>query len=178
MGQRWNFTWIFSSSSKFWSQGQKGVVQIRRIPQKSEAKEEEEREEKGDDGGGSNISCIAVCSKSNLLALCDENKQVKSSRFSSLCISYARSPCGSFLRPNCWAQGHFSVKLQELSLLTIPSNNLTIDVHNCDSGAVSGGFWWLTKVAMSTSFPLRERKKASFCWVKFKHFLDILHSRR
>ena len=171
MGQRWNFTWIwvFSSSSKFWSQGQKGVVQIRRIPQKSEAKEEEEREEKGDDGGGSNISCIAVCSKSNLLALCDENKQVKSPRFSSLCLSFVRSPCGSFLRPNCWAQGHFSEKLQELSLLTIPSNNLTINVHKFGTlvivelfqGAFGGWQKW-------RCLPLfhwgRERRPASAGW--------------
>lgn len=45
-----------------------------RIPQQSESKE---NEEKGG-GGGSNISCNAVCIKTNLLALCDESKRVKS----------------------------------------------------------------------------------------------------
>ena len=44
-----------------------------RIPQQSESKE---NEEKGG-GGGSNISCNAVCTKTNLLALCDESKRVK-----------------------------------------------------------------------------------------------------
>ena len=49
-----------------------------RIPQlQSEAKENEEKGE----GGGSNISCIAVCTKTNLLALCDESKRVKYCRF-------------------------------------------------------------------------------------------------
>jgi len=43
-----------------------------RIPQQSESKE---NEEKGG-GGGSNISCNAVCTKTNLLALCDESKRV------------------------------------------------------------------------------------------------------
>ena len=48
-----------------------------RIPQQSESKE---NEEKGG-GGGSNISCNAVCTKTNLLALCDESKRVKSVNF-------------------------------------------------------------------------------------------------
>ena len=64
-----------------------------RIPGKSETKENEEKrmgkegkENEGGGGeGGSNISCIALCTKTNLLALCDESKQVK---FSSLFFSY------------------------------------------------------------------------------------------
>ena len=62
-----------------------------RIPGKSETKENEEKgmekegkENERGEGGGTNISCIALCTKTNLLALCDESKQVK---FSSLFFS-------------------------------------------------------------------------------------------
>ena len=55
-----------------------------RIPQQSESKE---NEEKGG-GGGSNISCNAVCTKTNLLALCDESKRVKSVSFFFHIYSY------------------------------------------------------------------------------------------
>jgi len=54
------------------TEGEKGVIKMGRIPQQSESKENEENGE----GGGSNISCSAVCTKTNLLALCDENKRV------------------------------------------------------------------------------------------------------
>jgi len=54
------------------AEGEKGLVKMGRIPQQSESKE---NEEKGG-GGGSNISCNAVCTKTNLLALCDESKRV------------------------------------------------------------------------------------------------------
>ena len=52
------------------------MVKIGRIPKAKE----DEAEEKGD-GGGSNISCIAVCIKTNCLALCDESKRVNSFSF-------------------------------------------------------------------------------------------------
>jgi len=67
------------------TEGEKWVEKMGRIPGKSETKENEEKrmgkegkenEGEGGGGGGSNISCIALCTKTNLLALCDESKQV------------------------------------------------------------------------------------------------------
>ena len=75
-----------------WFQGQKKPVKIRRIPRTKES-DKDVVEDMGNAvaGEGSIISCIAVCTKSKVLAICDESKQVEFSKFPFLLLSILSS---------------------------------------------------------------------------------------
>ena len=67
-------------------------MKIRRIPRTKES-DKDMVEDMGNAvaGEGSIISCIAVCTKSKVLAICDESKQVEFSKFPFLLLSILSS---------------------------------------------------------------------------------------